>query len=34
MRLLHWGIRGNCWMGTVGSWGLRFWGRQWSCSDS
>jgi len=26
---LHWG---NRWMGTVGSWGLRFWdwGRQWS----
>jgi len=24
---------GNCWMGTVGTWGLRFWhwGTQWSC---
>jgi len=23
----------NCWMGTMGSWGLRLWhwGRQWSC---
>jgi len=24
----------NCWTGTVDSWGLRLWGRQWSCSDS